>query len=91
MSKDLSSIYTKAMVDEIVARLSRTYIAAIKELSEENWRLKKKLCQMERKEPANDVVADTETSLDMDKILRPDQNLNLENLCKELGLMDDND
>ncbi|MBQ9081836.1 MAG: hypothetical protein IJY26_04305 [Clostridia bacterium] len=30
-----------------------------------------------------------EGELDMDKILYPDANLKLENLCKELGLMDD--
>jgi hypothetical protein len=91
MSKEMSNVYSRAMVDEIVARLSRKYIEKIKQLTNENECLRGRLRRAESKENASQgASSESEASLDMDKILRPDQNLNLENLCKELGLMDDN-
>jgi predicted phage gp36 major capsid-like protein len=80
------------MVDEIVSRLSKNYLERIRELTEENTCLKRELHRAKKGARANTREADRniEAGLDMDKILRPDENLNLENLCKELGLMDDN-
>jgi hypothetical protein len=88
----MSNVYTEEMVNQIVFRLSRRYRAKIKRLTDENERLKERLSFAEsEKGESGGADEASEAELDMDKILRPNGDLNLENLCKELGLMDDND
>lgn len=86
----MAKTYTAATVKKVLDALSAGYLrkleaqrVQIDRLTAEKEALEKRLSIAEggAKAPAGE--------LDMDKILRPDPSLRLDSLCRELGVIDD--
>lgn len=87
MVKTYSAATVKRIVDGLFAAYDRELQARqarIEALSAENNALAERLLTLEARENFK-----AEGELDLEKILRPDPNLQLDLLCKELGVMDD--
>ena len=87
MVKTYSAAAVKRIVDELFTAYDRELQvrqARIEALYAENNVLSARLSSLEGREKTA-----FEGELDMEKILRPDPELRLDSLCKELGVMDD--
>ncbi len=91
----MRKVYSAEAVKRITEALKEKYFLRLEELRRENGRLRAENGFLKQRLEERVVYQDPEQAfrecgeLDMEKILRPDEDFSLEELCKGLGLMDE--